>query len=267
MRTPSLAALLVGFVALSHTLMLAGCARTADRAADEQATYTTYVLVTLKSGPTSGQGAKDERQRMFAGHMANIQRLADEKKLLMAGPFASPRDKAWRGLFLLDTASLADARAWCGTDPGVIAGEFSLDLKVMRGCPSIRTTLALEEAANAKRTPDPSKPMQGMRRYAIATCDEDAHLAAGHAAAARAGIRVVWCGRFDGVGATRADHGGVLVLDAEDVEKTRAALGECGCGVDGWFSTESLMDLPGSAGRMSSGASLTRTAGTHAASQ
>ena len=89
MRIPTLLVLLAAMVAVS--LLLVGCARTADRAADDHATY---VLVTLKSGPTSGQGAKDERQRMFAGHMANIQRLADEKKLLMAGPFASPRDKA-----------------------------------------------------------------------------------------------------------------------------------------------------------------------------
>lgn len=202
-----------------------------------------YVFVILKSGPTSGQGEKDARQAMLAGHMANIQRLADEKKLLMAGPFGSPRDKSWRGLFLLDTPRLETARAWCATDPGVAAGEFAPDLRVVHASPTLRQTLALEAAAQARRTPDPAKPMQGMRRYVIATADD---LTAAHAAASKAGLRVVWCGRFDQAG-PRPD--GLLVLDADDVEKTRAQLPNFPGGLDAWFSTESLLDLPASAGR------------------
>jgi uncharacterized protein YciI len=190
--------------------------------------------VNLKSGPTSGSGTKDERQKMFAGHMANINRLAGEKKLLIAGPFAAPTDKTWRGLFVLDTGSLDEARAWVDTDPGVIAGEFVPELRVMSASESLRMTLALEEAAKAKRVPDPAKPMQGMRKYVIVSCKE---LACGLREAERAGIRVVWCGSFDG-------RAGVAVLDAEGPADVQRKLADCGCTADGWFSTESLLELP-----------------------
>ena len=46
-----------------------------------------YVLVILRTGPTPVADA-EQRKAMFAGHMANIQRLAREGKLAVAGPFA-----------------------------------------------------------------------------------------------------------------------------------------------------------------------------------
>lgn len=199
-----------------------------------------FVFVNLKSGPTSGAGTKDERQKMFAGHMANISRLAEEEKLLMAGPFAGPRDKTWRGLFVLDTASLEEAEAWVGTDPGVMAGEFAPEMRVMRAHESLRTTLAIEEAAKAKRVPDPAKPMQGMRKYVILSCGD---IGRGVDAANRAGLRVVWCGRYE-------DGAGLAVLDAEDAAAVGEKLGDCGCGADGWYSTESLLELSPDAGRL-----------------
>jgi uncharacterized protein YciI len=218
-------------IVLVVLVMLCGGCATRDRA--------DFVFVNLKSGPTSGSGTKDERQKMFAGHMANINRLAGEKKLLIAGPFAAPTDKTWRGLFVLDTGSLDEARAWVDTDPGVIAGEFAPELRVMSASESLRMTLALEEAAKAKRVPDPAKPMQGMRKYVILSCKD---LACGLREAERAGIRVVWCGQ--GKRGT-----GVAVLDAEDPAAVREKFGNCGCTADGWFSTESLLGLPQEAAR------------------
>ena len=57
-----------------------------------------YVLVILRTGPTRVVDA-EERKAMFAGHMANIQRLAKEGKLALAGPFGD-KDGDWRGLFV-----------------------------------------------------------------------------------------------------------------------------------------------------------------------
>ncbi len=231
-----------------------------------------FTLVILKSGPTSGQGDKESRQKMFAGHMGNIQHLANEKKLLIAGPFAAVRDRTWRGLFVLNTGSLEEARALVATDPGVIAGEFVAEMHAMRCAPSLREVWALEDAAKAARKPD-ANPMDGMRQYVIATCDD---VDAGLSAAAKGGVRVVWCGRFveeaDGKAGGQAGGGsgtpgsstgaaaekapaaktavrGVLVLDAVEVEAAKKALGDCGCGLDGWFSTKSLLGLKEEAGR------------------
>ncbi|HEX6641293.1 MAG TPA: hypothetical protein VF215_09275, partial [Thermoanaerobaculia bacterium] len=46
-----------------------------------------YVLCILKTGPKDAEIQGDQRKEIFAGHFANIGRLADEGKLAVAGPF------------------------------------------------------------------------------------------------------------------------------------------------------------------------------------
>src|ERR1051325_37847 len=46
-----------------------------------------YVLVILKTGPNDATVTGKEREDIFAGHMKNISRLADEGKLAVAGRF------------------------------------------------------------------------------------------------------------------------------------------------------------------------------------
>jgi uncharacterized protein YciI len=80
-----------------------------------------YVLVVLKTGPTkvADPGA---RNKMFEGHMANIGRLADEKKLVLAGPLDGV--DGWRGIFVLATPDIDVAKTWVATDPVIIQGEM-----------------------------------------------------------------------------------------------------------------------------------------------
>jgi len=85
-----------------------------------------YVLVVLHTGPHR-MPAGPERDAMFAGHFANIQRLADAGKLAVAGPFgqtpgATPDD--WRGLFVFAVPDVEEARALVATDPVVANGEM-----------------------------------------------------------------------------------------------------------------------------------------------
>ena len=81
-----------------------------------------YVLVILKTGPTAvAKGEK--RDAMFAGHFANMERLAKEGKLALAGPFEENAD-GWRGLFLFSVATVEDARALTATDPVIVNGEM-----------------------------------------------------------------------------------------------------------------------------------------------
>ncbi|MBU6414587.1 MAG: hypothetical protein KGS45_14110 [Planctomycetes bacterium] len=70
MRLPMLG-MVIGLMLAAH-MGLTGCASNSSSRADAD-----YVFVYLKSGPKSGQGDKETRQKMFAGHMGNIQRLAD----------------------------------------------------------------------------------------------------------------------------------------------------------------------------------------------
>ena len=81
-----------------------------------------YVLVILKTGATRVNDA-EERKAMFAGHMANIRRLSDEGKLVLAGPFGD-KDGDWRGLFVFAVADIEEAKALVATDPVIIQGEM-----------------------------------------------------------------------------------------------------------------------------------------------
>ena len=80
-----------------------------------------YVLVVLKTGPNK-VAAGPARKKMFEGHFANIQRLAAEKKLVLAGP----RDGAdgWRGVFVFATPDIDEAKAFVATDPVIVNDEM-----------------------------------------------------------------------------------------------------------------------------------------------
>lgn len=80
-----------------------------------------YVFVVLRTGPNKVP-AGQERTEMFAGHMANIQRLANERKLAYAGPLDGV-DGA-RGIFIFAVESIDEAKALVATDPVVIKGEM-----------------------------------------------------------------------------------------------------------------------------------------------
>jgi uncharacterized protein YciI len=67
--------------------------------------------------------ATEELQK---AHMANINRLAEMKKLVVAGPFGD--DGNLRGIFVFKVASLDEAKALAETDPAVIAGRLAIDM-------------------------------------------------------------------------------------------------------------------------------------------
>lgn len=59
---------------------------------------------------------------MFEGHMANIARLAGEKKMVLAGPLDGV--DGWRGVFVFATPDIDVAKTWVATDPVIISGEM-----------------------------------------------------------------------------------------------------------------------------------------------
>jgi len=89
-----------------------------------------YVLVVLKTGPTKVPDG-EKRTQMFAGHMANIQRLADEKKLVFAGPLDGI--DGWRGIFIFAAPDIATAKTYVSTDPVIINGEMIAEYHVLYG--------------------------------------------------------------------------------------------------------------------------------------
>ena len=86
-----------------------------------------FVLCILKTGPKDAEIKGKERDEVFAGHFANIGRLADEGKLAVAGPFGK-NDKTWRGLYIFAVETVEEAEKLVVLDPAVKAGVFVYDL-------------------------------------------------------------------------------------------------------------------------------------------
>ena len=80
-----------------------------------------YVLVLLKTGPNK-MPEGPERKKMFEGHFANIERLAGEKKLALAGPLDGV--DGMRGIFVFATGDIEQARSFVATDPVIVNGEM-----------------------------------------------------------------------------------------------------------------------------------------------
>src|SRR5215475_952001 len=90
-----------------------------------------YQMAFLRRGPRWIADATPERKQLLAGHMANIQRLAVEGKLLIAGPLdAGPdaRPDAAVGIFIFDVPTKAEAEALVRTDPTIAAGHFAAEV-------------------------------------------------------------------------------------------------------------------------------------------
>lgn len=76
-----------------------------------------YVFVILKTGPN--QIADPVlRDSLFAGHFANMTRMADAGKLIVAGPMEK-NDQQYRGIFILDVPDFASAETLLQNDPTI----------------------------------------------------------------------------------------------------------------------------------------------------
>lgn len=87
-----------------------------------------FWLVILKTGPKDKEITDTaERNKIFAGHFANMKRLHKEGILKAAGPFGK-NDFTWRGLFILDCNTKEEAATYVNTDPSVKSGVFIVDI-------------------------------------------------------------------------------------------------------------------------------------------
>jgi len=90
-----------------------------------------YWFVMLMRGPnrTHDSATASELQK---GHIANINRLYNEGKLKVAGPFGD--GKEWLGIFIFDAAAPGcktkeEIEALLKSDPAIAAGRLSYDIR------------------------------------------------------------------------------------------------------------------------------------------
>jgi uncharacterized protein YciI len=83
-----------------------------------------YVMCFLKTGPLKVDDA-NKRAELMKGHFAMINRLAEEKKLVVAGPFSEGGE--FRGIYLFDVETIEEAQKLTETDPSIKEGYFKVE--------------------------------------------------------------------------------------------------------------------------------------------
>lgn len=76
-----------------------------------------YIFVILKTG----QAQIDDKKKvgeLFRGHLENINRLVEQKKLIVAGPFGK-NEHNYRGLFIFDSKNKVEVETLLQTDPAI----------------------------------------------------------------------------------------------------------------------------------------------------
>lgn len=82
-----------------------------------------YTFVFLHKKTDAPKLEKEESDRIMSGHMANIEKMAKEGKLLAAGPF-----DGGGGIFIFNTGSPADVTEWIKPDPGIQAKRWNVEM-------------------------------------------------------------------------------------------------------------------------------------------
>lgn len=82
-----------------------------------------YTFVFLNKKPDGEKIEKSVLDKLMEGHMANINRLASEKKLLAAGPF-----DGGGGIFVFNTSLVDTVSKWMETDPAVRAKRWNIEI-------------------------------------------------------------------------------------------------------------------------------------------
>lgn len=85
-----------------------------------------YVLVILKTGSNETKD-KELTNRCFRGHLENITRLAEEKKLIVAGPIGK-NDNSLRGIFIFNTSSQEEVLKMLENDPAITEKLLAVEL-------------------------------------------------------------------------------------------------------------------------------------------
>jgi len=101
-----------------------------------------YVFVLLKTGPAD---IADEarRKELFAGHFANMTRLAEQGALVLAGPLDDDGGK--RGLFILNAPTIDVAKEMVAGDPAVAAGIFEAEYSGFYGSAALMQVNAVHK--------------------------------------------------------------------------------------------------------------------------
>ncbi len=84
-----------------------------------------YVIVFLKRGARRWMIDSLTANNLEKSHVANINRLIDEGKILTKGTITDKSD--WRGIYIFDVKMVEEAQKMLDTDPAIKAGSLAVE--------------------------------------------------------------------------------------------------------------------------------------------
>lgn len=108
-----------------------------------------YVFCLLKTG-TNTTASKEETKKLFEGHMANINKLAEEGKLVVAGPFMK-NNRNYRGIYIFNVETVEEAQTLVATDPAIKANLLETELTPWYATAALQETLKIHEKISKKK--------------------------------------------------------------------------------------------------------------------
>lgn len=93
-----------------------------------------FVVAFLKKGPNRSKDST-EIARLQKAHLENINRLAEEGTLVLAGPFFGDGDL--RGIYVFDVSSIEEAKKLTETDPAIQTGSLVMELHKWYGSAAV----------------------------------------------------------------------------------------------------------------------------------
>lgn len=108
----------------------------------------TYVMAFLKKGRKRWMIDSVTANNLQKAHMENIERLANEGKLVIAGPFEDDTDL--RGIYIFDVTTIEEAQKLCETDPAIQAESIAMELHPWYGSAALMKTVEIHKTIAKK---------------------------------------------------------------------------------------------------------------------
>lgn len=198
-----------------------------------------YAMTFIKTGPLSNPTPEQQNEAM-QGHFANMQRLAAEGTLLIAGPLAEPKsDPSHRGIFVFNADTIEKGEALAATDPAGQMGIFEMDNYLLRTDAPLTELTRLEEEYEQRRLDDDDIPDAWTgRMYIMASApySHDLHKQVDDAEGVLITARLT-----NDKGVNRV----FLWLDAPNAQLAQELLPQAEWTMHGWYGSPTVAELPG----------------------
>ncbi|MGB1018405.1 MAG: YciI family protein [Chitinophagales bacterium] len=106
-----------------------------------------YIFAFLYKGSNRNL-SKEEANKLQLQHLQNIDRLANEAKLVLAGPFFGDGDL--RGLYIFNVSTIEEAKALVNSDPAIQQKSLRMELKEWYGSAALMAVNDIHKTLAAK---------------------------------------------------------------------------------------------------------------------